>query len=78
MKILATVLTSLLVAFWIGVISIIVIQNFTPVALKFLVFQSIDIPVGIVLAFSVGAGIVGTAIVQPLLVDVSSGTEDDE
>lgn len=77
MKILATVLTSLLVAFWIGVISIIVIQNFTPVALKFLVFQSIDIPVGIVLAFSVGAGIVGTAIVQPLLVDFS-GTEDGD
>ncbi len=66
MKILASVLTSLIVAIWVVAISILSVQNYTPVSLKFLTFQSIQIPIGIVLAFSAGAGVIGMAFLQPL------------
>lgn len=67
MKSLGIVLTSLIVAFWVVVIAILSVQNATPVSLKFLTFQSVQIPVGLVLAFSVGLGIIGTGLLQPLL-----------
>lgn len=62
MKTIANLLTSLILASWIGAIAILAIQNFTPVSLKFLAFESIQLPVGIVLAFSAGVGIIGAAI----------------
>lgn len=66
MKTLAPFFTSLVVAVWVVAIAILSVQNFEPVSLKFLTFQSITIPVGIVLAFSAGVGFVGVAILQPL------------
>jgi len=78
MKTLAILLTSLLLSAWIGAIAILAIQNFTPVSLRFLGFQSIEIPVGLVLAFSVGVGILGTAIAQPILGLSSFQGEDEE
>lgn len=77
MKALAVLLTSLLLTGWISAIAILAIQNFSPVSLRFLGFQSINIPVGLVLAFSVGIGILGTAIAQPLF-GLSSFQRDDE
>jgi lipopolysaccharide assembly protein A len=62
MKAFANLLTSLIVAGWISAIAILSIQNFTPVSLKFLSFETIQLPVGIVLAFSVAVGAVGGAI----------------
>ncbi len=66
MKTLANLLTSLILAAWIGAIAILAIQNFTLVSLKFLAFESIQLPVGIVLAFSVGIGVIGGAIAPVL------------
>ncbi|WP_414574691.1 DUF1049 domain-containing protein [Anabaena sp. CCY 9402-a] len=66
MKSFANLLISLIVAIWVIAIAILSVQNFEPVSLKFLTFQSIKIPVGIVLAFSAGVGLVGVAILQPL------------
>ncbi|CEJ44680.1 LapA family protein [Umezakia ovalisporum] len=66
MKTLIPILISLIVAIWLAAIAIISVQNATPVSLKFLTFQSIQIPVGLVLAFSVGVGLIGMAILQPL------------
>lgn len=66
MKAFANLLTSLIIAGWISAIAILSIQNFTPVSLKFLSFETIQIPVGIVLAFSVAVGVVGGAI-APLI-----------
>ncbi|MDJ0733658.1 MAG: DUF1049 domain-containing protein [Nostocaceae cyanobacterium] len=66
MKILASVLTSLIVATWVVVIAIFSVQNYTTVSLKFLFFKSIQIPIGIVLAFSAGAGMIGMTFLQPL------------
>ena len=78
MKALAILLTSFLLAAWMSAIAILVIQNFSPVSLQFLGFQSISIPVGLVLTFSVALGVLGTAIAQPLLGLSSFQREDDE
>lgn len=66
MRKIANLLTSLILAAWIAAIAIISIQNITPISLKFFVFESIQIPFGIVLAFSVGIGAIAAAIV-PIL-----------
>lgn len=67
MRSFATLLTACIVAVWIGVIALIAIQNATPVTLRFLTLQTIEIPFGLVIAFSVMIGIIGSAIAQPLL-----------
>ncbi|MBD1852356.1 DUF1049 domain-containing protein [Leptolyngbya sp. FACHB-711] len=63
---MAKVLIPLLTAVWIGVIAIVAIQNAAPIAFQFLGFQSIQIPIGLVLAFSVVLGMAGTALFLPL------------
>ena len=66
MKPIANLLTSLVLAIWVVAIAILSVQNATLVSLKFLSFESIQLPVGLVLAFSAGVGIIGMALVQPL------------
>ena len=66
MRTLANLLTSLLVAVWVVAIAIVSVQNATPVSLKFLNFESIQLPMGLLLALSAGLGIVGVALTQPL------------
>ncbi len=80
MRTLANLLVSLIVAFWVGAIAILSVQNATPVSLKFLNFESIQLPVGLVLAFSVCTGIIATALLQPLwsLVDKRSGSQSQD
>ena len=76
MKTLANLLTSLVVAAWVVAIAILSVQNATPVSLKFLNFESIQLPVGLVLAFSTGVGIVAMALTQPLwLAGTRRGTQ---
>jgi uncharacterized integral membrane protein len=66
MKTIANLLTSLILATWVSAISILSIQNITPVSLKFLTSETIQLPVGIVLAFSVAVGAIGGAIAPVL------------
>lgn len=66
MKSFAPLITSVIVAVWVVAIAIISVQNATPVSLKFLTFQSVQIPVGLVLAFSAGIGLIAMAVLQPL------------
>ncbi len=73
MKNLANLLTSLVVACWVVAIAILSVQNAEPVSLRFLTFQSIQLPVGLVLAFSAGLGIIGIALTQPLWSLTGSG-----
>jgi uncharacterized integral membrane protein len=61
------------VAFWVVAIAILSVQNAEPVSLRFLTFRSIQIPVGLVLAFSAGVGIIGMALLQPVLGLAGSG-----
>ena len=57
---------SFLVAILASAIGIISVQNATPVSLNFIFFQSIQMPVGVVLAMSMSAGLIGGALLQPL------------
>jgi uncharacterized integral membrane protein len=56
MKTIANLITSLIIASWLGGIAIFSIQNIQPVAVKFLWFESIQLTTGTVFAFSVGIG----------------------
>jgi hypothetical protein len=66
MKTISNLLISVVVAVWVIAIAIISVQNATLISLKFLTLQSIQIPFGLVLAFSAGLGLVGVAVLQPL------------
>lgn len=66
MKTIPLLVISFLVAILVSAIGIISVQNATPVSLNFTLFQSIPMPLGIVLAISLSAGLVGGAILQPL------------
>jgi uncharacterized integral membrane protein len=78
MKMLPILLISLIAATWVGAIAILSVQNFTPITLSLLAFQSVEIPLGLVLAFSVGVGMVGMAIVQGLLTSVFQRSYEED
>ena len=63
-RLFASTILAVLVTFF----SIFSIQNITPVSLKFLVFESISLPLGILLALSTGVGLIFGAIIPLLLI----------
>ncbi|BAY85392.1 hypothetical protein NIES267_48920 [Calothrix parasitica NIES-267] len=67
MKTTVNLVLSIIIALWIIAIAIISVQNATPVSLRFLTFESIQIPVGLLLTFFVAIGIIATSFIQPLL-----------
>jgi uncharacterized integral membrane protein len=67
MKNLANLITSVIIAIWIVAIAIICTQNAESISLKFLSYESIKLPFGLVLSFSVALGILVTAIFLPVL-----------
>jgi lipopolysaccharide assembly protein A len=58
MKTLANIISSILMAVWIVAIAIFSIQNIQDVSLRFLVFESINFPLGVLLALCGAAGII--------------------
>lgn len=52
----------LIPAIWVVAIAILSVQNATPVAVQFLTFRSVELPVGVVLSFGVAGGMVITAL----------------
>ena len=66
MKAFAGLLNTLIIVSWIIAIAIFSIQNIQDVSVKFLTFESITVPVGILLAF---CGVVGMLLgwLLPLL-----------
>lgn len=66
MRTTANLVISLAVAFWVIAIAIISLKNVTPISLKFLTFESIQLPFFLVIAFSVGTGVILMALIQPL------------
>ncbi len=78
MKRLASFVISAIAATWLGASAILAIQNYTPVSLRFLNYQSIEMPLGLVLSFSVGLGMLGMALLTPLLGLSSHATEEQE
>ncbi|BAM50563.1 hypothetical protein BEST7613_1632 [Synechocystis sp. PCC 6803] len=47
-------------------LALLTIQNVTPVALSFLTLQSIEMPVGLLLVFSLAGGLVVGSLLAPL------------
>jgi uncharacterized integral membrane protein len=66
MKILSNVIISVIIAGWMITLSVFSIQNITEVSLKVLIFESIKLPVGVLLSFCVGGGLILGAI-APIL-----------
>jgi lipopolysaccharide assembly protein A len=58
MKEFVSLLNSLLLAVWVVGIAIFSIQNIQAVSLKFLMFESITVPVGVLLAFFSSIGMI--------------------
>ena len=58
MKVLAGLLNALILGIWITAIAIFSIQNIQNVSVKFLIFESIAVPVGVLLAFCSGLGVI--------------------
>ena len=58
MKSFARLLNSLILAITVVAIAIFSIQNIQDVSLKFLTFESITLPIGVLLAFFVGVGMI--------------------
>jgi uncharacterized integral membrane protein len=51
-------LSSFILASWIGLVATFSIQNITQVSVKFTIFESIRLPVGVLLSLSAGGGMV--------------------
>ena len=66
MKIFANFISSLIVAAWVSAIAILAIQNIQAVSLKFLVWQSIQFPIGVLLAFCAAIGFVAGSLIPVL------------
>lgn len=66
MKTIPLLAISFLVAILASAIGIISVQNAASVSLNFMFFKSIQVPVGLVLAMSVSAGLIVAALLQPL------------
>jgi uncharacterized integral membrane protein len=66
MRSIANLLTSLVVASWVVAIAVLSLKNVTPVSLKFLTYQSIQLPFFLVLAFSASLGMIVMTLIQSL------------
>jgi len=63
---MAKLLLPLIIAAWVSAIAILAVQNAAPVSLRFLTLTSIQMPFGVVLAFSAAIGMLATSIAGPL------------
>ncbi len=75
---LFTLFISVVLATWILVIALISVQNAAPISLRFLVFQSIQVPFGLMLAFWVVVGLITVSFGQLLGNMGESGNSADE
>ena len=62
MKSIVNLIACLILAVWAIAIALFSVQNATPVSLRMLGFESIQMPVGVVLVFSGGIGVMLGAI----------------
>ncbi|TVQ44934.1 MAG: LapA family protein [Gloeocapsa sp. DLM2.Bin57] len=62
MKNLANLIAATLIMGWIVSVAVFSIQNIQPVSISFLVWESITMPIGVLLAFCVGFGLILGAI----------------
>jgi uncharacterized integral membrane protein len=59
---MARPLLALIPALWVAAVAIVAVQNATPVSIRLLTLQSIEIPFGVLLAFGAAGGMVAAAV----------------
>jgi lipopolysaccharide assembly protein A len=74
MKTLTHLSISLIMAVWMGMVAVFSIQNIEAISLKFFTFETIRLPVGVLLSFCLGFGLLLGAI-APLLLPSSPSTK---
>ena len=77
-KLIPPILTSLILALWVIGIAILSVQNATPISLKFIGFQSIEMPIGIILAFAVSLGVIISSILLPPVFNITAMKQHPE
>jgi uncharacterized integral membrane protein len=75
MQKVATVIAFSIIGIAMGVMAVISIQNIRAISLQFLVFRSVEIPVGVLLAFSFGLGLILGAVI-PFVKPISRGVRN--
>jgi putative membrane protein len=65
MRTLFNLIIAILMAGWIVSFAVFSIQNIQPVSIKFLVFESIQLPIGVLLAFCVSFGLIIGVMIPP-------------
>lgn len=66
MKTLASLIATIFIACWVVAIAILSLKNVAPVSIRFLTFQTIELPFFLVLTFSAALGMIFMALIQPL------------
>ena len=59
---MARLLLAIIPALWVSAIAIVAVQNATPVSIRLLTLQSIEIPFGVLLAFGAAGGMIAAAL----------------
>jgi uncharacterized integral membrane protein len=59
---MARPLLALIPALWVAAVAIVAVQNATPVSIRLLTLQSIEMPFGVLLAFGAAGGMVAAAV----------------
>ncbi len=59
---MARLLLAIIPALWVAAIAIVAVQNATPVSIRLLTLQSIEIPFGVLLAFGAAGGMIAVAL----------------
>ena len=77
-KFISPMLASLILALWVSGIAILSVQNAAPISLKFIGLQSIQLPVGVILSFSVGIGLIISSILLPPLFNLGQMKDRQE
>ena len=77
-KFISPIISSIILALWISGIAILSVQNASSISLKFISFQSIPIPVGVILSFSVSIGVIISSILLPPLFNLGQMKERKE
>jgi hypothetical protein len=67
MKSLITLIAAGIVTLWVAATALIAVQNAGLVSLELAGQRSVELPFGLLLALSAGVGMVGMALLQPLL-----------
>lgn len=72
MRSLSLLGSAVVLGLWVSAIAILAVQNAEPVSLRFLSLQSIQFPIGLILALSATAGILGGTLIQVLEINSKS------